>query len=116
MSYRVVVQRLARLDLEGYFLYAARRAPFTATRWYDRFKEAIGRLANRPQRYGFAPENRKVELELRQFLFGRKPNVYRVVFTIEPGIVRVLRIRRGQRRFLTRTEIQDSARPDENLD
>jgi plasmid stabilization system protein ParE len=116
MSYRVVVQRLARRDLEGYYLYAARHAPFTATRWYDRFKEALRQVANRPRRYGFAPENRKVELELRRLLFGRKPNVYRVVFTIEPGIVRVLRIRRGQRRFLTRTEIQNSARPDEKLD
>jgi hypothetical protein len=56
-----------------------------------------------------------VELELRQFLFGRKPNIYREILTIEPDIVRVLRIRRGQRRFLTRTEIQDAARPDDEL-
>jgi plasmid stabilization system protein ParE len=116
MSYRLVVQRLARRDLEGYFLYAARRAPLTATRWYDRFKEALRRLANHPKRYAFAPENRKVTLELRQFLFGRKPNVYRVLYTIEPGVVRVLRIRRGQRRFLTRHDIEDAARPDYELE
>lgn len=116
MSYRLVVQRLARRDLEGYYLYAARRAPLTASRWYDRFKEALRQLANHPKRFGFAPENRKVELELRQFLFGRKPNVYRVIFTIEPDIVRVLLIRRGQRRFLTRTEIKDAARRDDELD
>jgi hypothetical protein len=63
-------------------------------------------------RFGFAPENRKVAIELRQFLFGRKPNVYRVIFTIEPEVVRVLRIRRGQRRFLTRREFEDAARTD----
>jgi plasmid stabilization system protein ParE len=113
MKHRLVVQRLARRDLEEYYLWAARRAPQTATRWYERFKESLRRLAKSPKRCGLAPENRKVRIELRQLLFGRKPNVYRAIYTIEPGIVRVLRIRRGQRRFLTRKEIEEAAKPDD---
>lgn len=113
MTHRLVVQRLARRDLEEYYFSAARRAPHTAARWYERFKEAIRRIAQSPRRYGFAPENRKVQIELCQLLFGRRPNVYRAIFTVEPEVVRVLRIRRGQRRFLTAKEIEEAAKPDD---
>jgi hypothetical protein len=35
---------------------------------------------------------------VRQLLYGRKPHVYRVLFTIEGDVVRVLHIRHGRRK------------------
>ena len=36
-----------------------------------------------------------MDVEFREILFGKTPNVYRVVFVIDGGTVRVLRIRRA---------------------
>jgi plasmid stabilization system protein ParE len=113
MRYRVIVQRLAREDLEQAYLYAARNAPETAARWLDRFQAALRTLDTRPDRCPLAKEHGKVEVELREFLFGRRPFVFRVIFTIDGGAVRVLRIRRAQRRELTRSEVEQASRCEE---
>ena len=44
---------------------------------------AIQSLQTFPQRCAYATENERFPFEVRQLLFGRKPNVYRVLFTIE---------------------------------
>ncbi len=108
MKYRVVIQAFAAEDLDRAFLWAAKRAMHTAFHWSQRLQRAIESLARQPQRCGLAAENGKVGIELRQLLFGRRPNVYRVVFTIDDDMVRVLRIVRAQRRSLSRREIKDA--------
>lgn len=108
MSHCVVVQRLAREDLSEAYRYAARRAPQTARRWLDRFETAIGSLARHPQRCPLARENGKVEMEVRELHFGKQPSVFRVIFTIDGPVVRVLRVRRAQRRALTRRQLDEA--------
>lgn len=106
MTYEVVIHRPARNDLRAAYLYAARRAPLAARRWLDRFESALQSLTRFPERCPLAKENSKVDIELREFPFGRKPYVYRTVFTIDGTLVRVLRVRRAQRKFLTQSEIE----------
>ena len=43
-----------------------------------------------------------------QFLFGKKPNVFRALFTIHGDEVRILHIRRASRRTMTAAELGDS--------
>jgi len=107
MKYRVVTQRLAEDDLEEYYLWAARQAPETAARWLNHFHAELQTLADNPQRCSLAPENGKVTREIRQLLFGKRPNIYRAIFTIDSDTVRVLRIRRSSRRFLTKRELEE---------
>jgi plasmid stabilization system protein ParE len=107
MKCRVIVQQLAEADLEEYYRWAARRAPQTAARWLTRFQAELRSLADNPQRCPLAPENAKVAREIRQLLFGKRPNVYRAVFTIDGDTVRVLRIRRTSRRFLTKQDLEE---------
>jgi plasmid stabilization system protein ParE len=108
MTYRVILQRLATQDLEAAYTWAAQRAPTTASRWLDRFEASLQTLEKLPERCPLARENRKVDIELREFHFGKRPYVYRVIFTIDNDTVRVLRIRRAQRRFLTRSELDQA--------
>lgn len=110
MKYRVVIHAFAAEDLDRAFLWAAKRAMHTAFRWSQRLQRAIESLERQPQRCGLATENSKVGIELRQLLFGRRPNVYRVIFTIDEDedMVRVLRVVRAQRRSLSRREIEDA--------
>ena len=105
MTYRVRLQPAALEDLDQAYRYAARNARATAARWFNRFYEALHTLSQNPERCSFASENRKSTRELRQLLYGRKPNVFRAVFTIEGSTVWILRIRRAARRPLTRKEL-----------
>lgn len=113
MNYRVVLQRIALNDLHAAHAWAARRARAAADRWLDRFQSALRTLDTRPDRCPLARESSKVDFELREFLFGRKPNVFRVIFVIDGETVRVLRIRRAQRRFLTQRQIDEASQPEE---
>jgi toxin ParE1/3/4 len=108
MKCQVIIQRPAENDLEEFYLWAARHAPETAARWLNRFHAELQTLAENPQRaVRWRRENGKVTREIRQLLFGRRPNVYRVIFTIDGNTVRVLRIRRASRRFLTKRELEE---------
>ena len=111
MTYRVKLQRLAASDLQAYFEYVARFSQPDALRWLDRFHAALHTLNERPDRCSWARENGTVDVELRELLFGKRPNVFRVIFTIDAEIVRVLRIRRGQRSPLSPDELRDSLLP-----
>ena len=105
MKYKVRLQPPAENDLEEAYLWAAGHAPESAARWLARFQEALRSLELNPERCGLAPEHKRLKRELRQLMFGAKPNVFRVVFLTQGDVVRVLRIRRAARRFLTRKEL-----------
>jgi hypothetical protein len=38
---------------------------------------------------------------MRQLLYGRKPHLYRILFTIDGDVVYVLHVRHGRRRHLS---------------
>ena len=101
------MQRLAVEDLDWRIdgRLSRRQKP---PRWLQRFEQAIATLGVDPLRRPLARESTKTDLELRDFLFGRKPNVFRVIFTIDQQTVRVLRIRRAQMRFLSEKQIRDA--------
>ena len=48
MTYRVLIQPLARDDLEGYYRWAAKHAPTTAAQWLARFEAELQSLATNP--------------------------------------------------------------------
>ena len=101
MPFEIVVHRLARVDVLQVYRRAARIAPVAAEKWLARLQQKILTLQVNPQRCSFAAEDSKVEVRLFELLFGRSPNVFRVIFTIDGQNVRLLRFLRAQRRPLT---------------
>ena len=72
-------------------------------RWFQGLREAVASLSHSPQRCPLAPENAVFPFEVRQLLYGRKPHVYRVLFTIEgAATVSVVHIRHGRRQPFTK--------------
>jgi|COG998Drversion2_1049125.scaffolds.fasta_scaffold328455_2 plasmid stabilization system protein ParE len=95
MTNFVIVTQKAKDDLRHYYSVAAEHAPETATRWLNRFEEALQTLSTNPARCPLAPENDLVDQPIYQFFYGKRSGRYRALFTIEENRVLVLHIRRG---------------------
>ncbi len=108
MIFQVRLQTAALQDLDAAYQYAASHAPAPAARWLGRFKAALKTLEHNPERCPLAPESLKSSRQLREFLFGKRPFVFRVIFTVDEDCVRILRICRAQRRPLTQDELRAS--------
>jgi len=94
-----LVELTARAERDLNLLYDQTRAAesIAAARRFNSLEEAIYTLERLPRRCPLAPEDKKTRLPLRHLLYGRKPNVYRVIYGIDQPrrTVRVLTIRHG---------------------
>lgn len=106
MTRPVRLQPAALRDLMEAHNYAYRAEPVAADRWLMRFQAAIQTLEHNPERCVIAPEGRRCGRAVREFLFGKRPNNYRVLYIADAHAVMILRIRRAQRRNLTADELQ----------
>jgi plasmid stabilization system protein ParE len=98
MAFRVETTAAAERDGEAILDWLlSEHAGDTGLRWFAALHDAIASLAELPRRCPLAPENDVFPFEVRQLLYGRKPNVYRILFTIEDQTVYVLHIRHGRR-------------------
>jgi plasmid stabilization system protein ParE len=100
MTYRVHIQPSAEADLENAYQWIARDAPLAAARWYKGLVEALDTLHVFPERCPLAPEDRAFPETIRQLLYGRRRQRYRILFTIEADRVEILHIRHGSRQHL----------------
>jgi toxin ParE1/3/4 len=98
MTYRVELTARASRNLKRIFRHINAQSSPQAFAWFNELEAAILSLDQHAERSPVTPENRA----LRHLLFGKKPNVYRVIFAIDnrARVVRVLHIRHGARRPL----------------
>jgi plasmid stabilization system protein ParE len=104
MSYRVIIQPNAEVELDAAYEYRRARAPQAVARWFAGFVEAINSLAELPERCPLAPENGHFPEEIRQLLYGTRRDAFRILFTIQGDAVHVLHIRHGAQRYLHEDE------------
>ncbi|MGH9628748.1 MAG: type II toxin-antitoxin system RelE/ParE family toxin [Bryobacteraceae bacterium] len=93
MAFRVKLTEPAKTDAEALYERLIEAAPLHGPKWYNGLIAAIETLQHLPGRCPHAPENGRFPVEIRHLLYGRKPYVYRVLFTIQGDTVHVLRIR-----------------------
>lgn len=94
MTYRVVFTARARADAIKQFHFLADRSPAAAARWYTGLEKAIAKLGKMPERHPVAEdESEQVGIPLRQMLYGRRPGVFRILFSIEGDTVTLHSIR-----------------------
>jgi len=72
----------------------------SASRWVARIRKAILSLSHRPERCPEADEAASLGLDLRVLLSGKKPHVYRILFTISKDTVIVYRVLLAARDWL----------------
>lgn len=101
MTFRVEVAAQAEKDAEEILNWLlSEGAGKTGIRWFHGLEDAVASLANFPKSSPIAPESIRFHFEVRQLFYGRKPHIYRILFTIEGEVVKVLHIRHGRRRPL----------------
>ncbi|MFY9682523.1 MAG: type II toxin-antitoxin system RelE/ParE family toxin [Candidatus Sulfotelmatobacter sp.] len=101
MIFRVETTATAEQDADAILDWLlSEHAGETGKHWFLALQDAIASLAELPERCPLAPENTAFPFEVRHLLYGRKPHVYRILFTIEGQVVYVLHIRHGRRQPL----------------
>lgn len=105
MPYVVHIFPRAMADLRAAVLWRKQQSPSAASRWLSRLIMAVHSLANNPERCPLADEADDLGLSLRELLYGRKHNVYRILFVIEGLAVNVLRVRHAAQDRLTPADI-----------
>lgn len=98
MAFRVEITEDAERDGKDLLEWlVSQHAGDAALRWFQGLEKAIASLSDLPRRCPLAPENKSFPFEVRHLLYGRKPHVYRILFTIEDDTVLILHIRHGRR-------------------
>ena len=90
---QVIFHARARIDVATTISWLARSNPEAANRWRIGLLRIVENLETNPERYPIADEAADLGLDLRQLLYGRRRQVYRVLFTIDGQKVNVLRVR-----------------------
>ena len=99
MAYRVSLADRAVSDLAG--IYGDKNAQTSppAARWFLGLRDTVLSLKELLYRGSITPENPF----LRHLLYGNKPHVYRIIYSIdeEARVVNIAQIRQGDQRPIT---------------
>jgi toxin ParE1/3/4 len=95
MPYRVRLTGRSLRDLEAIYEFIEASTSKRALAWFNDLAEAIYSLERLAERGAVVPESKR----LRQLLFGKKPDTYRIIYTVDKRsrAVNVLHIRHGAR-------------------
>lgn len=102
MTHTVVVSPRARDDLRrnaGWMAWNV--SGRSADRWLAGAEAAVLSLEDHPERCPEADEAADLGIDLRVLLHGRRPHVFRVLFTIDGNTVNVLHVRHAAQDRLT---------------
>ena len=98
MTFRVDFSAEAQQDADSILEWLiSQHAGDTGLRWFEAMQNAIATLAEFPRRCPLAPEDSAFPFEVRHLLYGDKPHVYRLLFTVQRDKVYLLHIRHGRR-------------------
>ncbi len=107
MKYRIEIPSVVEAEADSAFLWMSQvTSPERASHWYEGLLRSIESLSEMPKRCALARENEYFSKEIRQLLYGRGRNSYRILFTIfeDEELVRILHIRHAAQQTLGRSQ------------
>jgi plasmid stabilization system protein ParE len=96
---RVTARAVADAD-EAYAWIAEHLSPVQAERWYQGLFKQTETLTQQPLRRPLAAESDQLPEELRELLYGKRKNKYRIIFAIRDDDVVVLYVHHAARKEL----------------
>jgi plasmid stabilization system protein ParE len=107
MTFQVELTPVAETQIEQSYQWYRDRNPEFADRWFRGLMNTIATLQEKPQRCTLAVEHEIFPEEVRQLLYGKSKNIYRVLFAIRDTTVYVLYVRHSAQAPLTLDELED---------
>ncbi len=101
MTYHVITLPSAEDDIVEAAAQISHYSDFdTAAHWIANLQTAIDSLSQLPFRCPLAPENDRFEQEIRQSLYGKRRQQYRILYTVQGDVVYILHVRHAARPYL----------------
>ena len=100
MTYRVEITKTAKKELLEAYNWIRDESPNQASKWLKDIQSVIQTLKEFPLRCPLAPENDLFPIEIRQFLYGKRSGIYRILFFIQKDVVYISHIRHIARRIV----------------
>jgi len=96
-EYHVALADSAKADADALYARVVAAAPLRGAEWFEQLLESLYSLRKMPHRCSLAVEAHKAKREIRCLLFGKRRNVYRILYEIDETkrIVWILHIRHG---------------------
>ncbi|MGK7932929.1 MAG: type II toxin-antitoxin system RelE/ParE family toxin [Microcystaceae cyanobacterium] len=91
--YLVIIQPEAQKAIENTYFWLSNTSSRQARKWLEGLNKAILSLETMPLRCSLAFENEFFEKEIRQLIYGKGRNAYRILFTVFDDKVQILFIR-----------------------
>jgi len=104
MEYHVSLTLRAEYDLEDIYQTIHADSSPRAFAWFNALENRIYSLEHFPDRGAITRENKG----LRQLLYGKKPHIYRIIYSVDhhAQVVTILHIRHRARQAFTQKDIQ----------
>lgn len=94
MKFQVIITPSAKADIFEINAWLLENSPDSAESWLWGISQAITSLSDFPERCVISPESEAFsDVIVRQLLYGKKPNIYRILFSIQEEKVYILRVR-----------------------
>jgi plasmid stabilization system protein ParE len=106
MKYQILISSVAEAETDQIFLSISQRlSQEKAKEWYKGLLKAIQSLDIMPKRCTLARENKQFSQGIRQLLYGKGRNTYRIIFTVmeneDSYFVRILHVRHAVQQNLS---------------
>ncbi|MEM6753008.1 MAG: type II toxin-antitoxin system RelE/ParE family toxin [Cyanobacteria bacterium P01_C01_bin.38] len=109
MTFQVEITPIAETQIEKTYRWYRERNPEFADKWFRGLMNAIATLQENPLRCSLAVEHEIFLEEVRQLLYGKSKNIYRVLFSIRDKTVYVLYVRHSAQAPLSVDDLEDNA-------
>lgn len=105
MTHVIRITPKANADIDAAVAWRSRRSIPAAVRWHGGLLTTVRTLRTNPERCPAADEAADVGIDLRMLRYGRRRDIYRILFVIEGQTVQVLRIRHAAQDRLTADDL-----------
>jgi plasmid stabilization system protein ParE len=92
VQFDVIITPSAKADIFEINTWLLENNPDLASDWIWGISKAVVSLSKFPERCKVCPESEAFDVIVRQLLYGSKPNIYRILFSINDTKVFILRV------------------------
>ncbi|MEA5574216.1 type II toxin-antitoxin system RelE/ParE family toxin [Calothrix sp. UHCC 0171] len=104
MAFQVRLTQIAKTEIDAAYSWLREQNPEFADKWFRGLMDTIATLQDKPLRCSLAVENDAFTEEIRQLIYGKSRNKYRILFEVRKETVFVLHVRHSSQAPLTGIE------------